>query len=513
VQVPASNAATTSAQNTPASTLSAPSAGSVFGHSAGAAASKKSLLPAFATVFAGQSSDKDISEELSSKVDATEQKEAGSPLEERSLELVNARLASFAPLVLSDEKDANPAHSGHTGSVKSSGNVARHRVAADAPSTLSKKQQSASTLDPTPVSIISTLTAVPSAAIVPMQVVAKNISPARETLTPSGLPAAPDSSSGQRTSFDPVHQKEELPMQAPAAASEGEASIPRAKLDAQETHHAPDAAAGATASTADLPAPTRENLSQASLSSSEAKTSPLLNLADAGSVKEPATVEAVGRSIASQISQPAASHPKMQQKADAHAAVDTGSPSAGSASTTWLRANTDTPVVGSPLLRANDSEASSAKKDGLPLDASPFQRLDSGEAPATLLHSSAHQIAVGVHDPSLGWLEVQTQSSAGHISATLTAASSEAHTSLTADMPAMAQYLADRNVSVHSLNVDAQGNMAGGGQLQSGSGHAQQEMAGQREIVTQESRQPVLSGTEELSAMETGRASHISVRA
>ena len=164
--------------------------------------------------------------------------------------------------------------------------------------------------------------------------------------------------------------------------------------------------------------------------------------------------------------------------------------------------------------RANDAGSASVGKNVVSSDASPFQRLDSGETAPTLLHSSAHQIAVGVHDPALGWLEVQTQSSAGHISATLTAASTDAHANLTAAMPAITQFLADRNVPLHSLNVDTQGSAAGGGQSQQpGSGHPQQELARQNGQISQSGAQPLRGTAQDMSTTETVSASRISVRA
>lgn len=120
----------------------------------------------------------------------------------------------------------------------------------------------------------------------------------------------------------------------------------------------------------------------------------------------------------------------------------------------------------------------SAKPADPLMEANAFQHLDAGGSPATLLHSSPHQVAIGVDDPLLGWVEVQTQSSAGHINATLTAASLEAHASLAAQSTAITQFLADRNVSIHSMNVHtqmgAQSGGSGNGQPQPGSGGAYQ---------------------------------------
>jgi hypothetical protein len=169
-----------------------------------------------------------------------------------------------------------------------------------------------------------------------------------------------------------------------------------------------------------------------------------------------------------------------------------------------------------PSARATDAADSSPKQVPSTPDANAFQRLDSGGTPATLLHSSTHQIAVGVHDPSLGWLEVQTQSSAGHVSATLTASSAEAHASLAAQAPAITQYLADRDVSVHSLNVhsqsDPQAGTSGGGQSQSGSGNDSHKMS-QGGVAIEARRSPSASEVGSENLPQPASASHINIHA
>lgn len=158
----------------------------------------------------------------------------------------------------------------------------------------------------------------------------------------------------------------------------------------------------------------------------------------------------------------------------------------------------------------------SAKPANALAEANAFQRLDAGESPATLLHGGPHQVIVGVHDPSLGWVEVQTQSSAGHVSATLTTASLEAHANLAAQAPAITQYLADRNVSVHSVNVHAQGNAQNGGpgsgQPQSGSGGAYQGSTKLRNIGVRTSNQALPNETGNGNMPQALSASRISVR-
>jgi hypothetical protein len=112
---------------------------------------------------------------------------------------------------------------------------------------------------------------------------------------------------------------------------------------------------------------------------------------------------------------------------------------------------------------------------------------------------------------------VQTQSSAGHINATLTAGSTEAHASLAAQASAITQYLADRDVSVHSLNVhvqaDQRGGAAGGGQSQSGAGKNHDEVQEQRSMSAESNREPSVSEMSSENMPRSGNASYISIRA
>jgi hypothetical protein len=84
-----------------------------------------------------------------------------------------------------------------------------------------------------------------------------------------------------------------------------------------------------------------------------------------------------------------------------------------------------------------------------------YDRIDQGPAPV-VLHSGAQHVAVGVQDPGLGWVEIKAQSAAGHVDATLVAGSPQSHSSLSAQLPAMAQYLEERNLRVSTLSVHQQ---------------------------------------------------------
>lgn len=99
-----------------------------------------------------------------------------------------------------------------------------------------------------------------------------------------------------------------------------------------------------------------------------------------------------------------------------------------------------------------------------------YDRIDQGIAPV-VLHSGAQHVSVGVHDPDLGWVEIQTQGIAGHVDATLVTPSGQSHASLAAQLPAMAQYLAQQDVKVGTLVVHHHALGGGSGGSSGGSGH------------------------------------------
>lgn len=112
------------------------------------------------------------------------------------------------------------------------------------------------------------------------------------------------------------------------------------------------------------------------------------------------------------------------------------------------------------------------KNVGVPVP-SPYDKIDQGVAPV-LLHSGAQHVAVGIHDPDLGWVEIKTQSAVGHVDATLVTASGATHASLAARLPAIADYMTGRDVRVGTLAVHheaASTNM--GGSQNSGYSHPQ----------------------------------------
>jgi flagellar hook-length control protein FliK len=93
-------------------------------------------------------------------------------------------------------------------------------------------------------------------------------------------------------------------------------------------------------------------------------------------------------------------------------------------------------------------------------------------APAAVVSSGGNRVAIGLHDPTLGWVEIKTQSTAGQIAAALVTSSNQTHQTLTAQLPSLAQFLSDREVKVNSVAVQQQatgGNNSG----QAGSGEEQ----------------------------------------
>jgi hypothetical protein len=74
-----------------------------------------------------------------------------------------------------------------------------------------------------------------------------------------------------------------------------------------------------------------------------------------------------------------------------------------------------------------------------------------GAVPVSALHPAARSVEVGVRDPTLGWIEVRAEGAAGQVNATLHGASVEAQAALRAELPGMAQYLAEHRAGVSSL--------------------------------------------------------------
>ena len=104
------------------------------------------------------------------------------------------------------------------------------------------------------------------------------------------------------------------------------------------------------------------------------------------------------------------------------------------------------------------------------ITANPYQRLDqSAAAPSAVFNTSANRVAVSVHDPALGWVEIKTQSTAGQVTAALVTTSGQTHEHLAGQIPSITQFLTERDVKVGSVAIEQQptGGSNGG---QAGSG-------------------------------------------
>lgn len=101
---------------------------------------------------------------------------------------------------------------------------------------------------------------------------------------------------------------------------------------------------------------------------------------------------------------------------------------------------------------------------------SAYDRMDQGATPV-MLHSGAQHVSVGVQDPNLGWVEITTQNLGGHVEATLVTASGQSHDALAAQLPAMAQFMEQRDVHIGALAVHHEMPGGQGGFIGNGSGH------------------------------------------
>jgi hypothetical protein len=520
VQVPAIATSTAGPQNSSASASS-----SLLGPVAGASTAKKGQLPAFATILAEQSVDGGNGKKEGALLGATEAGNSDVSFEADSTEAAHAGAKPALILPFQEKKNADGikdnTQSSAPASTKVETKASRHRTTGDTVSSASGKKQNDVATDLAPASGVAAAPALLFVAQAPPLPV-----PGKWSHVPVRLPASPEpsaplqySSRGQKEAphvqvpgaGSPAFATDEGPLSSPAVSTR---ALPQPNISHAEGQRTPAPEAPEASNS------TPQDLLQAHPSSARAGISPLSSTQGEANRAASSPAEDVFRSVVSPVNSTMAPKLKAQEKTNSEAGRGLAALapvfSRGIPSMETTRTGADAPTIPSPVRSVDPPDSSTKQAASMP-DTNAFQRLDAGEVPATLLHSSAHQIAVGVHDPSLGWLEVQTQSSAGHISATLTAASAEAHANLAAQAPAITQYLADRNVGVHSLNVhtnaDAQSGAAGGGQSQSGTGNARQEVPERGGIAVDVSRQPSLSETAEMNAPQAATASYISVRA
>lgn len=170
---------------------------------------------------------------------------------------------------------------------------------------------------------------------------------------------------------------------------------------------------------------------------------------------------------------PHASHPAEQGTGSAVPSVPSSATSADPHST---EAGTASPAA--PHLPQLEAATAISPAAAPAANAAPnlYDKIDQGITPL-VLHSGPQHVAVGIRDPSLGWVEIKTQSMAGRVDATLVTSSLQTHASLASQLPAMTQYLEQRDVRVGTLAVHHEMPNAGAGSSQNtgtgnGSGQA-----------------------------------------
>lgn len=134
---------------------------------------------------------------------------------------------------------------------------------------------------------------------------------------------------------------------------------------------------------------------------------------------------------------------------------------------------------------------------------SAFDRMDAAPPPQVLT-SSPQRLSVGVRDAGLGWVEVHTHAAAGQVSAVVGTSSAEAHAALSAQLPAMREYLAAQHVHVDTLGTQ---------QFSPSAGQREHARDPRGEPARGEPAEPLRSGIERESADgEEETLSYISVR-
>lgn len=86
-----------------------------------------------------------------------------------------------------------------------------------------------------------------------------------------------------------------------------------------------------------------------------------------------------------------------------------------------------------------------------------FAAMDGASATdgAVILQAGPRQLAMGVADPALGWLEVRAERVPGHIAASITADSAASHTILTEALPGIANYLQVHHGNMQHVQVES----------------------------------------------------------
>jgi len=126
------------------------------------------------------------------------------------------------------------------------------------------------------------------------------------------------------------------------------------------------------------------------------------------------------------------------------------------------------PQVPGTVNSAVTSHPSTASSDPSLRPSAAFERMDTAEAPR-VLETSPQNLAVGVRDASLGWVEIRAHAVTGQVAATLASGTHEAHTAIAADLPAIRDTLISQHVALHSLSAERFPASAGDGSSSSNS--------------------------------------------
>ncbi len=91
-----------------------------------------------------------------------------------------------------------------------------------------------------------------------------------------------------------------------------------------------------------------------------------------------------------------------------------------------------------------------------------FERMDAA-SPPRVLESSRQNLAVGIRDAGLGWIEIRTHAIGGHVAASLASGTQEAHAAIAAELPAIRDTLVNQHIALHSLSAERFPTSSGGG--------------------------------------------------
>jgi hypothetical protein len=134
-----------------------------------------------------------------------------------------------------------------------------------------------------------------------------------------------------------------------------------------------------------------------------------------------------------------------------------------------------------------------------------FERMDSAPTPR-VIESAPQRLDVGVHSGGLGWVEIHTSSAAGQISATLASGSVTTHGAISAQLPAVRDFLAGEHVRVDTLSSERFSQSSSG---QQGSSSNDGGHGGGRETRSVEQERVVRASAADV---ERDELSYISVR-